>query len=99
MRAELQDKIEEVASLEAELQSKDEEIDSLKAELKNSESTDDTVSSTIEGNESVHKRPRTADAPMSSLVVPHDQNQQHCERLAQIKQEKNAEETKPPERM
>ena len=99
LRAELQDRIEEVASLEAELQSKNEEIESLEAVLKNSESIDDTVSSTIEGNEPGHKRPRTADAPMSSLVVPHEQNQQHCERLAQIKQEKNAEEAKPPERM
>ena len=73
LRAELQDRIEEVASLEAELQSKNEEIESLEAVLKNCESIDDTVSSTIEGNEPAHKRPRTADAPMSSLVVPHEQ--------------------------
>ena len=63
----------------------------MKADLKNSKPIIDTVDLTSEESEPVSKRPRTEETK-SNLAIMHEQNQQHTQRLVQVKQEKNAAE-------
>ena len=84
---------EEVDTLKAALAAKERRIESIRSPLEQLRNFIDPVDLTGDENEPSNKRPRVGSTIKSNLSIVYQQNQQHTQRLVQVKQEKSEAET------